>query len=449
MANLHASLLALLLSTLPLTALSRRQQFSNQILEAGASELSGTAVSAAAARDNSSSQVECGSFPTTWSSSAACGGGVTGSLIVGCVSAQGLKNVDWLFGVSDPFCRVRLVDAKRTESRGWWNSYKKFVPVSETFNSKTINNNLDPVWNEAVEFKMMCPQHPDATGRHRYQLEVYLKDGDMTKSNFLGAVHIPFDDILGGRVSGIQNMPLKQNQADSGDSRSTQGNVKIVAQWCPTGDSACVQKALRDSGSTAPAMAKRPSVPSHEVDCEQRCTRKMKPKLGKIVDDVIDDIKDAIRADEKAEHYDDLEDHYEELEDHAEDRGDHHAEEHFDDLQDHYEDLEEHYEDQAEEKWKDARKGMSKLIERALLVSRETCGPRVGAYVGQAEHYMNPPPQKKFKGKEAKKAISQLKRVKSHFDGVSGCIHNRWSKGEFAPLREEVSPSCAEYYQGH
>ncbi|CAK0899666.1 unnamed protein product [Prorocentrum cordatum] len=236
-------------------------------------------------------------------------------------------------------------------------------------------------------------------------------------------------------------MQLQQNQADSSDSRPAQGTVHLVVQWCSKGNTACVQKALLDAGSKSAA------APTHEVDCEQRCTRKMKPKLDKIVDDVISDIEDAIRADRMAEHYDDLEDHFEELEDHAEDRGDHHAEQHFDNLQDRYEDLEEHYEDKAKDKWKDARKGMSKLFERALLVARDTCGPKVGAYVSQAEQYMNPPPQKKFKDKEAKKAIRQLERVKSHLNGVSGCIHNKWSKGEFAPLREEVSSNCADYYQ--
>lgn len=216
--------------------------------------------------------------PLDWQ---ACGQPVVGTLIVGCISANGLYDNDgWLMGKSDPFCRARLTDALNTEKRG---SYQKFVAVSQTLQTRTIKDDLNPSWNETFEFDVTCPQHPDLQGDRKFQLEVTIKDKDWLSSTQLGNVYIPFDDILHRQVKGTSTFPLLQNLADSNDVRSVAGSVTLSIEWCPKGHDQCINKARAAAGSGLRQEA--------AVDCNMACYRDLQSELASHVDRTIRSLK--------------------------------------------------------------------------------------------------------------------------------------------------------------
>eukprot|EP00741_Cyanophora_paradoxa_P007110 tig00001093_g6881.t1 len=130
------------------------------------------------------------------------GGGLRQGVIVARVlEARGLKDAD-TFGKSDPYAVLKL--------------------GAKTKRTKTIPNNLNPVWNEelALDFK----EGVDETELH---LQIWDEDVGM-RDDFLGQMRLPVQALIGGQPLD-QWFPLA-----SIDGRApAQGQVHVVLQFIP------------------------------------------------------------------------------------------------------------------------------------------------------------------------------------------------------------------------
>ena len=106
-------------------------------------------------------------------------GGHVNVLVVKVISAENLAKAD-VVGSSDPMCEI-----------SWQGEH--------LFRTKTIRNNLNPVWNQ----EYVIPIELDNILESELRLDVHDIDVG-SKGDFLGCVQLNSDDILdsvGGRVS--------------------------------------------------------------------------------------------------------------------------------------------------------------------------------------------------------------------------------------------------------
>mmetsp|Transcript_59699 Transcript_59699/g.129307 ORF Transcript_59699/g.129307 Transcript_59699/m.129307 type:complete len:136 (-) Transcript_59699:243-650(-) len=102
------------------------------------------------------------------------------------VGAQHLPNKDsWLAGVSDPFCRVTMVNKPEPEIR-----------------TKTIENCLSPTWNHTAVMEW----------DGKTDLHFLVMDQDMVKDEFLGECYLRSSDVKKGFNGTMSLTPGKKRK---------------------------------------------------------------------------------------------------------------------------------------------------------------------------------------------------------------------------------------------
>jgi copine 5/8/9 len=109
------------------------------------------------------------------------------------VECKGLKNKDGYFGKSDPYVVIYRHIGDGGDGSQW----------SETWRSKTVQNNLNPKWN-SLEFQLAALCNNDLYTA--LKLVVYDDDGhdDNEKNGFLGETEITLEDLVEERNSTIE-----------------------------------------------------------------------------------------------------------------------------------------------------------------------------------------------------------------------------------------------------
>lgn len=384
--------------------------------------------------EETTAATSCGGLPSFGHISGnQCGNALWGTLVVGCVSAFDLKKVDW-FSESDPFCRVRISDRAAVETRGFWNRYGKYKPKSDDFRSAIKNDEPDPVWQEAFTFNFLCPQMPQ--NGHRYQVEVTLKDSGVTKNEFLGVVYEPIEKLISGEVAGEVTYDLSDVQrADSSDSRTAKGRVKLFFKWCAPGDRDCVHSAMTGAGLS--------SRNTQDIDCEMSCAKALHDAAIDAVKGVAHSIDRALQAERLHEHYEDMEDHWDSVGDHLEHGHNRQAEDHADRMEDHYDDLEDHYQDQADEYWAHARRQMSRLPDELRHITASTCGSRASESIAQAAMGYSRLFPKKFKKRIADNAKYRgVRDIERKVNEKLACMKQQWKQGYLLTNLGEAQRGC-------
>lgn len=369
-----------------------------------------------------------------------CGDAMWGTLVVGCVSASDLHNADWsIFGrKSDPFCRIRLSDKTTTEARGWsivGNGYGKFEPRSETMSSRVIDNDLQPVWKEAFAFTMACPQNPI---HDQYQLEVTVKDEDLTTTEFLGAVYVDLPGLIRsseGKAPRSEEFTLETNAADENDKRKVKGSVSLVLQWCSHGDQGCVDRAVKEAGASTLKQTVK-------VDCGMGCHNEFGDVLG-LVDSARGKVREAMRAEDAEDRYDDIEDNYEEQAEHA------HGEERerLEQMHQMWKRAEEQAKQRKKRAWRDLQNQMTALQAGVGAKTQSSCGTELVGSVSEAASGLEAVDvSDKFKGKRAAKVGSQLDSVRSKLQGIHDYVRSEWWAGRMLPNTRMVTPECHAYF---
>lgn len=131
-----------------------------------------------------------------------------GVLEVKLVQAKGLTNKD-IIGKSDPFAVLYI--------RPLRDKMKK---------SRTINNDLNPIWNEHFEFVV-----EDASTQHLV-VKIYDDEG-VQNAEFIGCAHIRLKDLQPGKVKDVWLKLVKdlEIQRDKKD----RGQVHLEFLYCPFG----------------------------------------------------------------------------------------------------------------------------------------------------------------------------------------------------------------------
>lgn len=344
----------------------------------------------------------------------ACHNPLDGSLVVGCVWANGLKDADG-WGKSDPYCQVRLTDAMHTEVQG---GYHEFVPRSSSFTTRYRQGNLNPTWQEAFEFTALCPEHPDAKNTHKYQIEVTIKDSDATNADdMLGNVYIPIDDAMSGKISGTREFTLQQNLADSTDTRHVQGTVTLHVKWCPLNSRGCIDEAARASGTR--------ETQKTLVQCGMSCGSKLRPKIDSRINDILSRMNDA-------------------KEDYANARV---ARSNPDAGVGTPEDLE----SQGDRKWQRASEKVARLDGSLKRAASAACGKAIVDAVSEILWESGPWGRvvNRFSDSRADKWILKLNRLRGQLTGVTDCLNAKWKAGKFLPAPNTLTSECAAYYEGH
>nr|GLL45318.1 synaptotagmin-5-like [Ipomoea trifida] len=131
-----------------------------------------------------------------------------GKLDVKLVQAKGLTNKD-LIGKSDPYAVLYV------------------RPVRDrTKKSKTINNDLNPVWNEHFQFVVEDPltQH--------LVVKIYDDEG-LQASELIGLTHIRLNELEPGKVKDVW-LPLVKDLEIQRDKKD-RGKVNLELLYCPSG----------------------------------------------------------------------------------------------------------------------------------------------------------------------------------------------------------------------
>ncbi|XP_064630282.1 myoferlin-like isoform X1 [Lineus longissimus] len=119
------------------------------------------------------------------------------TLIVNVISASNLPNIE-KFGKSDPFCVVEFLNEKKE--------------------TKVIDDELNPVWNEKLEFDL---KGKALSGRDKLALSVKDKE-TIGKNRLLGTANVPLKDLL----KGSNTMQVNVNLMDASDKPNT-GTVNL------------------------------------------------------------------------------------------------------------------------------------------------------------------------------------------------------------------------------
>ncbi|XP_026663821.2 synaptotagmin-5-like [Phoenix dactylifera] len=131
-----------------------------------------------------------------------------GILEVKLVQARNLTDND-IIGKSDPFALLHV--------RPLPDRIKK---------SKTINNNLNPIWNEHFEFIV-----EDAATQHLV-VKVYDEDG-VQASELIGCAQVMLNDLHPGKVKGVWLKLVKDLEVQR--DRKDRGQVYLELLYCPFG----------------------------------------------------------------------------------------------------------------------------------------------------------------------------------------------------------------------
>jgi len=200
-----------------------------------------------------------------------CPQSVAGTLVVGCIGAQGLYQADH-HSASDPYCRVRIRDASVYERFG---TRKHHVLRSSSLRSRVIHNRNNPRWREAFGIDMVCPALP-----YSYQLQVTIKDKSRRKrSRTLGNVFVDASEVVNRRVAS------RRFRFVDGP-----GSIAISLHWCPLGDHGCISQAARAAG--AHGLSGRTSI----GDCGEGCHSVLSNAMRIHTQSLAEDIEMAKRA---------------------------------------------------------------------------------------------------------------------------------------------------------
>ena len=406
-----------------------------------------------------------------------CKGALYGSLVVGCVSAQGLKNVDGWTSLSDPSCRVRISDANpnNLEERGGVaktmklfnkekKGSKKFPLKSEEMLSSEIQNNLNPTWNEAFQFDFVCPESPDHHDQ-KYQLEVIVQDGGLVqKTKFLGAVYFTLDDIVNAKMSELsQSTHTLQKSAADPDykgNKNVQGEVTLVVHWCPNdgSHSNCIENT-----AVATKTAGHKIKDIKKVDChmgchtsESGCQTDLVADLRSFITSAKDDIKAAKRAKRQMDAQDQLgnlagqnADRY----DTNQDRGNWSNHHHFEKLeheaeadQRRHERSENMYREKMMRYWRSAGEKVASLQRDIRGKAQATYGKRVAelasgtvSRVSMGSYFSD---DAVFDAGNFDNVLLALDEVKANVKSLGTCLQDKWWEGAVFPASRTVSNDC-------
>eukprot|EP00929_Paragymnodinium_shiwhaense_P040597 TRINITY_DN21178_c0_g1_i1.p1 TRINITY_DN21178_c0_g1~~TRINITY_DN21178_c0_g1_i1.p1 ORF type:complete len:421 (-),score=114.78 TRINITY_DN21178_c0_g1_i1:100-1362(-) len=350
-----------------------------------------------------------------------------GTLIVECLRAENLKDMDWL-SKPDPYCEMMISDSTQFETRGF---KKKHKLVSKRLRTETVSNDYSPGWTKnALTFHLRCPD----VGR-KFQLEMVVKEDDGAAGWFRNA----------DRTNGRTAFDLWQiiHEARDGDEKTVDlpgsGSLTYKATWCPLQDGAICGKGMR-----APD-AKRVD----HVDCDQSCHGPMTKEIEKHMDRIEKKMREASSAHDQAEHADDMADHYDDLGDALEDDPSRHEEEEmYDEREDWWEDIEDEYKDKVKKYWKEATHDAKDLPDYVLHSLQQTCGGTIGNefYEDSKKLY------KKFKGKFKKaksSAKSAMRTLKHRLKELEKDMEGQMKAGRLvASLKSHtVRQNCKQAFQ--
>lgn len=343
-----------------------------------------------------------------------CPSSAAGTLVVKCVSAEGLDKKDW-FSKSDPYCSVLLSDSHEEESRGLTGK-KKAAAKSERMRTKTLDDTHEPEWEEAFGFNIVCPDLPKS-----YQLEVILKHDQMLHDPTLGRVVLPLQDVM--QSSGKdQTFELQDGS----------GTVVLSSHWCALGDSSCIGTLTEDA----------------LVDCGQSCHKALRKAMYaevKQISSLLSSVESAARMEEMADFMEDLHD---DAGDAAENRHGHEAradEEFHDDQEDLWDDIGDGFEDSVKKHWKQARAQVHKLPEAMSTAARSVCHHSLStaAMVAASPARI----AKKYKKHELKSAEQSLKQVENNADSIFKQIVQQLREGNMMPhSNKALDQSCRDYF---
>ncbi|KAH7574106.1 hypothetical protein JRO89_XS03G0252700 [Xanthoceras sorbifolium] len=136
-----------------------------------------------------------------------------GTLDVKLVQARELTNKD-IIGKSDPFA-VLFIRPLRDKMK----------------TSKTIDNDLNPIWNEHFEFIVEDPSTQHLTVR------VFDDEGGVKASELIGVAQAPLKGLEPGKVKDIWLKLLKDVEVQR-DNKS-RGEVQLELLYCPNGMESC------------------------------------------------------------------------------------------------------------------------------------------------------------------------------------------------------------------
>ncbi|KAL0904774.1 hypothetical protein M5K25_026924 [Dendrobium thyrsiflorum] len=131
-----------------------------------------------------------------------------GTLEVKLVQAKNLTNKD-LIGKSDPFAKLYIRPLRDRIKR-----------------SKTINNDLNPIWNEHFEFVVEDPTTQQLT------VKIYDDEG-VQASEYIGGVIVRLKDLQPGKVKDVWLKLLKDLEIQR--DRKDRGQVHLELLYCPYG----------------------------------------------------------------------------------------------------------------------------------------------------------------------------------------------------------------------
>ncbi|KAL5559763.1 hypothetical protein UlMin_035974, partial [Ulmus minor] len=163
-----------------------------------------------------------------------------GTLEVKLVQAKDLSNKD-LVGKSDPFAKL-------------------FVrPLREkTKTSKTLNNQLNPIWNEHFEFIV-----EDANTQH-VTVRIFDDEG-VQASELIGCAQVPLKDLEPGKVKDVWLKLVKDLEIQRDN--KYRGQVHLELLYCPFGSESSIMNPFNpDYGLTTLEKALKSGVDETETD---------------------------------------------------------------------------------------------------------------------------------------------------------------------------------------
>ncbi|CAI9291922.1 unnamed protein product [Lactuca saligna] len=173
-----------------------------------------------------------------------------GILEVKLIEAKELTNKD-IIGKSDPYATlfVRPLRAKMK-------------------NSKTINNQLNPIWNEHFEFTVEDPN------TQHFTIRVFDDEG-VQASELIGCAQVPIKDLEPGKVKDIWIKLVKDLEIQRDNKK--RGQVHLELLYCPFGTDAGFQSAYNpDFRLTDLEKALKSGISDPDVDPAKLAAQKKK-----------------------------------------------------------------------------------------------------------------------------------------------------------------------------
>ncbi|CAH1454391.1 unnamed protein product [Lactuca virosa] len=173
-----------------------------------------------------------------------------GILEVKLIEAKELTNKD-IIGKSDPYATlfVRPLRAKMK-------------------NSKTINNQLNPIWNEHFEFTVEDPN------TQHFTIRVFDDEG-VQASELIGCAQVPIKDLEPGKVKDIWIKLVKDLEIPRDNKK--RGQVHLELLYCPFGTDAGFQSAYNpDFRLTDLEKALKSGISDTDVDPAKLAAQKKK-----------------------------------------------------------------------------------------------------------------------------------------------------------------------------